>query len=211
MNSRKRRAGVSLGLVVAGLVVVFTLAACGGGGSDGATSMTTITPHKPKPATVESADTKRSQAAAAEDAAMANAVPSGKTSAPVDLKYDLTARPAVGQPLEIVLAFMPRVPAESLDVEVVGMPGLTLASGATGRFEKVQSGQTYTHKVLVQADGTGTFYISVIAKVVSQVQTEARTFSVPVIFGTPVAVQKAAPQKDANGEPIESMPATEKK
>jgi hypothetical protein len=210
MNSRNSRAGVSLGILVASLAVASTLAGCGGGSED-ATSATTITPHKPKPVAVVSADTKRSQAAAAEDAAMATAVPSGKTSAPVDLKYDLTARPAVGQPLEIVLAFVPRVPAESLDVEVVGMPGLTLASGATGRFEKVQSGQTYTHKVLVQADGSGTFYISVIAKVVSQVQTEARTFSVPVIVGSPVAAQKPAPQKDANGEPIQSMPATEKK
>jgi len=44
----------------------------------------------------------------------------------------------------------------------------------------------------------------------SKVQTEARSFSVPVVVGTaPAAVQKPAPETDAAGQPTESMPAVE--
>jgi hypothetical protein len=212
MNSRMTRIGFSRGLALAALGATFALAGCGNKAQDG--TRTTMTPHKPNVSTTAG---KAGQAArdakgavAAEESRMASAVVSGKTSAPVDLRYELTTKPAIGQPLEIELAFLPTAPAETLEVVVSGMPGLAVASGQAVKFEKVQAGETYTHKFLVQASGSGTYYVSVIAKMVSQVQTEVRTFSVPVVFGTAPAAQKPAPAKDANGEPIESMPATER-
>jgi hypothetical protein len=46
---------------------------------------------------------------------------------------------------------------------------------------------------------------------VTKVQTEARTFSVPVVVGAVTAPQKPAqaPAQDASGQAIESLPAEE--
>jgi hypothetical protein len=148
---------------------------------------------------VESPDDKR----------MANAVVTGKTTAPVDLKYDMLAKPAVGQPFEIELAFSPRLPADALEVEVTGIPGLTVVSGGATRFEGVMAGERYVAKALVQADAAGIYYANVVAKMVTQVQTEARTFSVPVVVGAVPAAQKVEPATDAAGEAIQSLPAVE--
>lgn len=209
MNSTTTFKRFSMRLALAGLGATLALAGCGNKAGDGGS--TTITPHKPRAAKVAGnrGNAKTASDDARDDARMASAVVSGKTSAPVDLRYELAAKPAVGQSLEIELVFLPTAPSETLEVQVSGMPGLTLAGGATAKFDKVRAGEPYPHKVLVQASGSGTYYVSVIAKMVTQTQTEVRTFSVPVVFGTVPAVAKPAPAKDANGEPIESMPAKE--
>ena len=151
------------------------------------------------PATVESPDDKR----------MANAVATGKTAAPVDLKFDILAKPAVGQPFEIELALLPRLAADALEVEITGIPGLVIVSGGTPRFEKVLGGDRHVAKVLAQADAPGIYYANVTAKMITQVQTEVRTFSIPVVVGTVAAAQKTEPATDASGKAIESMPAVE--
>lgn len=140
---------------------------------------------------------------------MANAVVTSKTAAPVDLEYDLLAKPAVGQALEIELAFHARAAADRLEVEVTGMPGLVVANGASQLFETVGSGDTRTAKVLVQADAPGLYYVAVVAKMVTPVQIEARTFSVPVAFGAAAAAEKPAPAVDATGAPVHPLPAVE--
>ena len=58
----------------------------------------------------------------------------------VDLKYDVLAKPDVGQPFEIELAFLPRLAADSLEVEVTGIPGLTLVSGGAAQVRRRRGG-----------------------------------------------------------------------
>jgi len=144
-----------------------------------------------------------------DDKRMANAVVTGKTTAPVDLKYDVLAKPDVGQPVEIELAFSPRLAADVLEVEVTGIPGLTVVNGGATRFEGVMPGERYVAKALVQADAPGIYYANVVARMITQVQTEARTFSVPVAVGAVPAAQKTEPAADASGEAIQSLPAEE--
>lgn len=164
-----------------------------------------------KPAAAESVAEAAAAAAAAErDLRLANAVVTSKTTAPVDLKYDVLVKPDVGKPFEVNLVFMPRAPADTLQVEVTGMEGLTVVSGGALAFDDVAAGERYEGKVLVQANESGLYYIGLAAKMISKVQTEVRAFSVPVVVGTvPAAVQKPAPATDAAGQPIESMPAVE--
>jgi hypothetical protein len=144
-----------------------------------------------------------------DDKRMANAVMTGKTAAAVDLKYDVLTKPAVAQPFEVELALLPRVAADSLEIEVTGVPGLTIVSGGALKFDAVTAGSRHTAKVLVRADAPGLYYANVIVRMVSKVQTEARTFSLPVVVGSLPAAEKAAPAKDAAGEPVQSMPAAE--
>ncbi len=196
MNKTPSRIVVVVALAVA-------LGACGRGEEEHAAApppAATGTPGaQPAPAPAESPEDKR----------LANAVVTGKTSAPVDLKYDVLAKPDVGKPFEVELAFMPRLAADVLEVEVTGIPGLTVVNGGAIRFEGVTAGSRHVAKVLVQADGPGIYYANVVAKMITQVQTEARTFSVPVVVGAVPAAQKTEPQKDASGQPIKSMPAAE--
>jgi hypothetical protein len=139
----------------------------------------------------------------------ATAVETGKSSAPVDLKYDVLAKPQPGQPFEVELAFVPRLPADKLEVEVTGIEGLTIVGDGRYAFDPVETGEVYTAKVLAQADGPGLYYFGVSAQMITPVQTEARAFSVPVVVGEVAASEKAEPEVDATGQPVESMPAQE--
>lgn len=140
---------------------------------------------------------------------LADAVVVSKSSAPVEMQYDLLAKPALGQPFEIELTFTTRLPAEALDIELTEAPGLTVVGAKSARFEPVERGRAYTTKVLVQGDTAGLFYLGVVAKMSTQVQTETRAFAVPVVIGTPPAAQKATPAEEASGQAIQSMPAQE--
>lgn len=205
MNARMQGIRITSGLAVAALGALVALTGCGGkSGGDAEKARST--------AKTEKAAAGKPAASADEDLRLANAVVSGKTSAPVDLKYDLPVKPVAGTPFEIELNFIPRLPADTLEVEVTGMPGLTVAEQGAFKFDKVQMGTPNIQKVNAQADADGTYYVSVVARMITQVQTEVRTFSVPVVVGTvPAAVAKPKPQQDATGQAIEPMQATEKK
>jgi hypothetical protein len=207
MNSRTQGSRFLTGLAIAALGGLLTLMGCSNKSDEEAAAA--LAPNKVK-ASGGVAGAGKKPPAADDESRLASAVVTGKTSAPVNLKYDLAAKPDVGQPFEIELDFLPRLPADTLDVEVTGMPGLTLVGSGAVKFDKVQAGGTYIQKVLVQADAIGTYYVSVIAKMITPTQTEVRTFSVPVVVGTaPAAVSKPEPQRDASGQAIESMPAKE--
>ena len=165
----------------------------------------------PKSAATASANQSAATAdkARLEDERLANAVATGKSSAPLDLKYDITVKPTVGQPFEMELTFLPRMSADALEVEISAVEGLTLVGSGQVRFDNVQAGERYTTKVLAQSGAAGMYYIGVAAKMTTKMQTEVRNFSVPVVVGTPAAAEKPAPEKDAAGKPVESMPAVE--
>lgn len=190
------------GRILALVALSALLAACGGGDEQ-------VAAKPPAAPAAEGAAGGAPSAESPEDKRMANAVVTGKTSAPVNLKFDILSKPDVGTPFEIELALLPRLAADTLDVEVAGIPGLTVVSGGTHRFEKVLAGDRHVAKVLVQADQPGIYYVNVVARMITQVQTEARTFSVPVVVGMVAPAAKTEPQRDAAGEAIESLPAVE--
>jgi len=201
MNDTFRPGAASRVLAIVALAAM--LAACGRGEEEQAAAPASPAAPDAGPAT------GAAPAESPEDKRMANAVATGKLAAPVDLKYDVLAKPDVGQPFEIELVLLPRLAADALEVEVTGIPGLTVVSGGASRFEGITAGERYVAKVLVQADAQGIYYANVVAKMITQVQTEARTFSVPVVVGTVPSAQKTQPPQDASGEAIQSMPAVE--
>lgn len=181
--------------------MVLMLAACGG-----KEEPVVEAPAKPAARAVE---TRPSATKNDPDARMANAISTGKTAAGVDLKYDVQTKPQPGQEFEVELAFLPRLPADVLEVEASGIPGLEVLGGTTERFEHVVPGERYVFRARLRADAEGLYYFGVTARMVTQVQTDARGFSVPLVVGVPAAAEKPQPVQDAAGQPIESLPATE--
>jgi hypothetical protein len=190
-------------LVVA--VLAATVAGCGSkdrdeaaAGKEGATAG-----HKQK---------KPATAPVPQEERMANAVVVGKAAAAVDLQYNLLARPAAGQPLEIELSFVPRAAADALEIVANGMPGLDVVTGGTASFKNVTAGEHYDAKLLVQPAADGIYYVGITATLSTKVQTDTRAFSVPVVVGTLPASAKpaAATAADASAaQPVKSSPAVE--
>jgi hypothetical protein len=180
--------------------------ACGGSKDEGAEAA--------KPAQGKSSKTADAAPPASADekhSRLASAVVDGKTTAPVDMKYDVLAKPELGQPFEIEMTFSTRLPADKLETEVTEAPGLVIVGEKTATFAPVDGGQSYASKVLVKGDNPGLYYIGVIAKMSTKVQTETRAFAIPVVIGDPPSRQKAAPVKDSTGQAVQSMPAQERK
>jgi hypothetical protein len=140
---------------------------------------------------------------------MASAVATSKTAAAVDLKYDLPTKPAVGQPFDLTLSFEPRLAAETLDVEITEASGLAVSGDLPSHFAPVEAGQSYRSRLVVQGNAPGMYYVSLLAKMGTKVQSDARTFSIPIVIGEPPPAQKPTPKVDASGQKVQSMPAKE--
>lgn len=208
LNDDVRTAGIRrLALTAAAALLAGTLVTACGGGKDEAVAVAKAEKAKaeqvaaaPPPA---SADEKHAR--------LASAVVDSKTTAPVDMKYDVLAKPVLGQPFEVELTFDTRLPADKLETEITEAPGLTIVGEKTAGFALVEGGQSYVTKVLVKGDNPGLYYIGVTAKMSTKVQTEIRAFSIPVVIGDPPSAQKATPAKDTTGQAVQSMPAQEPK
>lgn len=142
-------------------------------------------------------------------AKMSRAVGNGKPGAAVDIKYDFRGKPEVGKPVDVELAFIPSAGVESLDARITDMEGITVAGSLNPQFNNVQAGQPYEHTFSLLANRPGVYYVSVEVTTHIGGATSARTFSIPLSVGTVAAQQKKTPPKDAAGQSIESMKATE--
>lgn len=162
----------------------------------------------------QAATPKPSAAAAAAEATrgmVSGVTNTSKPGAPVDLKFELKARPEAGQPLPIEIALVPRVASESLRATFIATDGLTVHSGGPAEYAKAQAAAVYRHTLTVVPREDGVYYLSAIVLMDMPNGPEARTFSIPVIVGAPQEdlgpAGKSAPPVDGTGQPIQSMPA----
>jgi hypothetical protein len=193
---------MKLGRTLSWVAVLALLAACGSDPEPGnaATAAATPAPAPAKPA-----------APAKEDptAQMARAVGNGKPGAAVDIKYEFSARPELGKPVELQVALIPGAGVDAMDVTFTGMDGITLAGALTASFGTVKAGEPYKHNLSVLPDRNGVFYITVSVNTQLGGAQLGKTFSIPFVVGAAPVQQKPAPAKDASGQPVEPMPAQE--
>ena len=165
-------------------------------------------------------DAKKASSAAAEKMrgieSFVSAVSSGKPGAPVGIKFDITAKPQAGTPLDIVIGIAAQSESiASLEVYFKASDGLQVLAGAqSARLEKPQPGSPVMHTVRVLAPRDGMYFLSAVALVegAGDGASLARTFSIPIIVGTgaSAASQKATPVvTDAKGERLAPLSATE--
>lgn len=134
--------------------------------------------------------------------------PLGKISAPVELSYRFLSEPRLGQPLEIEITASALRPDQSVALELSTDTGLQLASEARLAPRILPLGEPRRDRAVVTPLAEGRLFLNVFATVTSNGARQLKSISIPIQIG-PVADEGVAPQLDANGTPIRSMPAEE--
>ncbi len=113
---------------------------------------------------------------------MAQAAASGKSQLPVQLKFELTHRPKVGQAVDINLALIPQVDASAAIIKLDGGIGLTLEpEGSEFNFPLAKAGTIYRQTVHVTPDQEGVLILGVSISLKHDEVTDLQSFSVPLI------------------------------
>jgi hypothetical protein len=147
-----------------------------------------------KPAAHAPAAVKRGPTPAELTAGMVEAVSIGKSTAPVEVKFELSRAPAVGQPFEVVIAVMPQAAATSAVVEAAGSDGLQLGAGAQPvTLPAVDPTQVYRVNIPVTPSAEGVQFLGVVVSLKVDDATESRSFSVPLIVAARAHGGPAAP------------------
>ncbi len=164
-----RLMGCALGLV---------LAACSGGSNSSAPP----TPSKQQAARATSSAQKKGATVAEQTAGMVSAVSLGKSALPVGLKFDLAARPQVGQPLTINLVVLPQIPADSGSIAVTSADGFEpLATGVAADLEAVAPDEAYRRSIKVTPARPGVLLLTLGVSLKHDEISETREFSVPIL------------------------------
>ena len=126
----------------------------------------------------------------------------------VDLKFLISRRPRVGEPVEIDLALTPSVPLEGLFARFQAGDGLQVVSGAeTEHVEHPAAGVAVGHRLTVLAKTDGIYYITAVVLADSEKESVARTFSIPLIAGQGQAEATPEPPAASVADP-KRAPAT---
>jgi hypothetical protein len=98
------------------------------------------------------------------------------------LKFDLGARPKVGQSLEINLALIAQISANPATLQVNGADGLIVAAGAN-QFDipSEEAGEVYRQTVSVTPTAEGVLLVGVTVLLKHDEITDQRAFSIPII------------------------------
>ena len=113
---------------------------------------------------------------------MALAPALGKSSLPLDMKFELADRPKIGQVLEINLAFVPQIAGGPVTVQVTDSDGLDAVQGDK-QFEisEVEAGEVYRHTLHMTPTTDGVLLINLSVALKHDEVTDSKAFSVPVI------------------------------
>jgi hypothetical protein len=198
------------------LLAAMLCAACGKGSSGDAAKVSESSKSQPVSGPVDAAspDEASVQEAEKQTSEMVRGVSPGKPSAPVELKFNVAARPALGVPLDIDLAVIATAGTDSMTLSVQASEGIEVdATTSLASFPKSQPGALYRHKLRITPRAEGAFNVSVlITMVVPGSGPQSRSFSIPLLVGSVAALEKAATAQastESSGERVTSAPAVE--
>ena len=158
------------------LCAVGALAACHGDSPQAA---------KPAPAAPEKAPVavKPGPSAAEQTVGMVEAASLGKSQLQVALKFALTQRPVVGQPLGVMIALIPQILADATSVQALESSGLKIEDKGDMDLPAVEASQVYRHSLIVTPTEEGVQLLTLNVTVKHDDVNESRTFQVPIIVG----------------------------
>ncbi len=113
---------------------------------------------------------------------MVEAASPGKSLVPAALKFELAARPVVGQALDVNIALVSQVSATAAAIQVTPSDGLDLPAGAGDMtFPALEPAQVYRRTLSVTPTAAGVLFLSFAVTLKHDEITETRAFSVPII------------------------------
>ena len=118
---------------------------------------------------------------AEQTATMVQAPTSGKATAPMQLKFELAERPVAGQTVDMGLALMVTVPAQSVTLHLADAPGIVYADAADRPLGAVVPDTVYRQDIKLSAVAEGVYFVGVTAIMSRDTLTETRNFSIPII------------------------------
>lgn len=185
--SRQAARGASLAAYVVALVM-------------GATGLTACGSSEPDPnAAPGSAGKPKTQAG---PTGMVAAVSASKAPGAIDVRFRLSAKPTVGQPLDIELALTPTVELESLFARFRASDGLELTKGAeTLHYDRPAVGTSLSHTVTVVPKSDGIFNVTATVLTDSAKDSIASTYTIPLIAGAGLPELPAAPVSGPPSKP----------
>jgi hypothetical protein len=153
---------------------LLALAACGGDKQQTAAvqqaAKNAATAAKQRPATP-----------AEQTATMVQAATSGKATAPMQLKFELAARPVAGQEIDLSLALMVSMPAQSVTLHFADSPGIVFADQSDRPLGAVVPDTVYRQELKLSAAAEGVYFVGVTALMTRDTLAETRIFSIPII------------------------------
>jgi hypothetical protein len=180
-----KRAGVLLSVLCAACSSLLC-AACSGENPAPALTASKPAPARNKPVP----EAKRGPTAEEQTAGMVLAVTYGSSDVPVRLKFALPQRPKIGQPLEVEIALLPQVPAESAEIEASVSDGLQLRSkDARELVADLHADGVYRHSIELTPTAPGVLFLSLDVTLKHDAATETRSFMIPVILEEMVAAK----------------------
>ena len=137
----------------------------------------------PVPRVAVAVPVKKGPTAAELTKGMVEAASQGKSQLPVQLKFDLSQRPIVGQTVDINIAVMPQIDASGADIEVAGGEGLTVAARheSDRNWPAVEAGEVYRQSIKVSPTAVGVLLLNLTVSLKHDEMTESRAFSIPLI------------------------------
>lgn len=164
---------------------------CGGSGTDNAAAPAA----KPDKATKSATNPEEDALAAAEQqtADMVHGVSPGKPAAPVDLKFNLSAKPELGKPLPIDIALLATGASDAMTLSVQASDGLEVDPATSlANFPKSQVGALYRHQITVTPRAEGAYFVNVVVTTVVPGGPQSRSFAIPLLVGSVAALDKQA-------------------
>jgi hypothetical protein len=120
-------------------------------------------------------------ASAEQTASMVQAATSGKATAPMQLKFELAGKPVAGQEIDLSLALMVTVPAQSVTLHLADAAGITYGNKADLPIGAVLPDTVYRQDVKLSAATEGVYFVAVTATMTRDTLAETRNFSIPII------------------------------
>lgn len=123
---------------------------------------------------------------------MVEAVSLAKSNVPVGMKFQLSDRPTLGMPLDVLVALLPQEGADSATLRVSGSEGLELTAGATSQeIPTIEAAHAYKESFTVTPTTEGVQLLTLTVDLKHDESSESRSFSVPLIVA-PAAAQNAS-------------------
>jgi hypothetical protein len=168
---------------LSGLALCLALAGCGAHSATGAAAAAASSLARLKAIGAKTPSAAKEHALPG-SADFVDAVAGPKSAVPVEVQFELHARPEVGKPVELDVHVIPTAPLGRIVTSFHAEDGLAIEQGgAASEMDKPTPGVPFSHALTIVAQHDGIFYVSATVLVDLGADSVARTFTIPVIAG----------------------------